>query len=224
MFRSIGRRAALAATVGAVGAMSVAPATASAYSSEQVFNNSPVAGVLTPKKLNEPVTLPQGTVFNGRARIEWTKFDFSDLSGTINGAVSAPEFKTTIHFLGIPTDVGITFTQVGNAGGVVSVGHGCATKGVCAAVSVPTKVNIGITYLGPLGLDVPTHCVTSEPVAFNLTDTLTIAELLVHGPHFAGTVTIPPISCEGVEALVVAPILTEEMSGPENPYELSIHP
>ena len=96
---------------------------------------------------------------------------------------------------------------------------------LCLSVDVPTAANIGITAVGAFGLTpVPTHCETSAPVAFPLTTTLTIVELLEDGPHFAGTTTIPPIRCAGVEGVLLAPVLTELMSGPENPYALSIGP
>jgi hypothetical protein len=36
-------------------------------------------------------------------------------------------------------------------------------------------------------------------------------------------VTIPPIACEGPEALTLAPALTLVMSGPNNPYSIEIN-
>ncbi|MCW3018337.1 MAG: Fibronectin type domain protein, partial [Solirubrobacterales bacterium] len=85
-----------------------------------------------------------------------------------------------------------------------------------------SKAIVGITEVGLLGIGVPVHCETSEPVVFNLSDDLTFEEVTEIGPHFAGTVTIPNISCEGLEGLLVAPLLTTLMSGPENPYSLYI--
>ena len=71
MHLKLGRTVALAAALAAVGAISVT-ATASAYSNTQLFTNAPVSGSLTPKKLNQAVVLPEGSAFNGKARIEWT--------------------------------------------------------------------------------------------------------------------------------------------------------
>jgi hypothetical protein len=150
-------------------------------------------------------------------------------TGTVTGNLFVPTFKTTIKILGIPTTVQATFTQVGKPSGTLaSVPKAtCAATNryVCLSMSVPTKANVGITAAGVFGLTVlPTHCETSEPVTFPLTTTLSIVELLERGPHFARTTTIPPIKCEGLEALLLAPVLTELMSGPENPYALSISP
>jgi hypothetical protein len=89
---------------------------------------------------------------------------------------------------------------------------------------VTSKAIIGITVVGLLGIDVPTECHTSEPVVFNLSTTLTLGELLDVGPHFSGTTTIPSIKCEGLSGLVLGALITELMSGSENPYALYIAP
>ncbi|HEY4812220.1 MAG TPA: hypothetical protein VIH71_14295 [Solirubrobacteraceae bacterium] len=61
-------------------------------------------------------------------------------------------------------------------------------------------------------------------MTFSLKTTLTLGELLDVGPHFTGTTTIPPITCEGPSGLVLGTLITGLMSGPENPYELYIAP
>jgi hypothetical protein len=219
-------RIAMLAVASAV-VMSIAAAPASAYSITENFKNWVVAGSLTPKKLNQQVTLPEGSAFTGSARIEWTDILFKDVKGTVTGTVSVPPFKTTINFLGVPTEVGVTFTQVGAPKGVITASTSCATRGACLTMTVPTDANLGIDAAGLLGVDVPTHCETSEPVKFALSDTLTLAELLVKGPRFSGTTTIPPMTCKGLlglEGVVLGPLLSELMSGPENPYALSITP
>ncbi len=100
----------------------------------------------------------------------------------------------------------------------------------CVNVSVLTKVNVGITMLGTsvgaggvsLGVGVTTQCVTSEPIVFHLSTEVRLAALLVYGPQFAGTTTIPPLTCEGPEGLLLAPVLSAVMSGPDNAYALAI--
>ena len=153
---------------------------------------------------------------------------FEPLTGSVTGTVTVPPFKTTIDLLGIPTTVGVSFTQVGSANGTITgiPRTNCSTtKSPCLSLTVPTEANVGITAAGVFGITLlPTHCVTSEPVTFPLSTTLTIAELLIKGPSFAGTTTIPPIKCAGLEELVLAPLLTELMSGPENPYAIAIAP
>jgi hypothetical protein len=232
--------AALVATVAAVGGMSVATPPASAAGKlNTVFKNWVVSGSLTPKKLNEPVTLPAGSTFNGAAHLEveyFSKTKTYGITGTATGSIFVPPFKASLKLLGlVPTTVGVSFTQVGNAEGtVVSAPKESDCRGeACLVLKVITKADVGITAVGTnLGLgelanlegSISTNCQTSEPVAFNLSDTLDLAELAEQGPRFKGTVTIPSITCEGPEALVLAPILTAVMSGPENPYALGISP
>ena len=232
-----GRIAALAASLGAVGAMFVATTPASAIPTvTQQFENWVVTGSLTPKKLNEPVVLPKGSTFNGSATITYTG-DYENISGTATGIVAVPSFNASLALLGIvPTNVGVTFQQVGKSEGTITPGEltpECPThSGVsqCVNMSVLSNVNVGITMLGTnveepgvsLGASVTTNCVTSEPIAFHLSTQIKLPILLVWGPAFTGTTTIPPLKCEGPEALLLAPVLSAVMSGPDNSYELAI--
>ncbi len=185
-----------------------------------------VSGSLTPKKLNQPVTLPEGSTFNGSAEIEYLNY-LEDISGTIQGTVSAPPFNATINLLGVPSAVGVTFTQVGPGDGTIAEAPQGDCKAepeaeTCLTLSVPTKAKVGITAVGVLGIKVPTHCETTAPIAFALLTHLSLFGLEVYGPHFAGTTTIPSIACEGLEGVLLGPVLTAAMSGPENPYVLNI--
>jgi hypothetical protein len=232
------RIAVLATTVAAVGAMTVAATPASAafvVDLEEPMKNWVVSGELTPKKLNQPVTLPEGSTFNGRANValEIKPGEAPFATGTVTGGVFVPPFNTTLLLAGLaPTAVGVTFTQVGTTEGtlVTAPEVECAgSKGVsgskgCVTLGVPTKAELGITEVGLLGINTPVHCETSEPVTFPLSAHVTLVELLHEGPHFAGTVTIPPMTCEGLTGIAVAPLLTTLMSGPDNPYTLSITP
>lgn len=227
MSRMTRRLVVLSATVGVLAAMSVAAAPAWAGFSTS-FVNWAVSGSLTPKKLDEPVVLPKGSTFNGVAEIG--TLTPTELKGTVNGALYVPPFKTTLKLAGlIPSEVGITFTEVGKSTGTMSLGApgacaGSPYSGECATMKVTSKAIIGITVVGLLGIDVPTECHTSEPVVFDLSTTLTLGELLNVGPHFSGTTTIPSIKCEGLSGLVLGALISELMSGPENPYALYIAP
>jgi hypothetical protein len=228
MSLKIGRIAALAATLSAVGAMSVATTSASAYSLifHLPFKNWVASGTVTPKKLNEPITLPQGSTFNGEAIL-----DAFSLTGTVSGNLYVPPFTAKMKLLGlVPDDVGVKLTQIGAAEGSIApapqadcpettekVGSACVT------LSVPARVQMALTVVGVLGINVPTTCETSEPIAFNLGGYHTLKELY-DGPHFTGTVTLPRIECDGLEGATLAPLLTTLISGPENPYALSISP
>lgn len=241
MSLKIRRITALVAAVGAVGAMSVAAAPASAGNLKLPFKNWVVSGFLTPKLLNEPVSIPPGSTFNGSSDIEVV--ELGNLHGTLTGTVAVPPFTAKLKLLGlVPTEVGLTFTQVGAAEGtVVSAAHSnCTGPGShygpgsqqCTLVQVPTKANLGITMLdsslglpvGEVGVGATTKCETAEPVAFSLSSYVTLLELITTGPEFKGTVTIPPIKCEGIEGIALGLALTAVMSGPENQYSLAIAP
>ncbi len=218
---------ALAAVVAVVCSACVLAATASAITIPYTFNNWAVWGSLTPKKLNEPVVLPKGSTFNGTSLLTTTP---TELSGTVTGKIFVPPFNTTVKLGGaVPTEVGVTFTQVGPAEGslVQTSTANCAGShfgGLCVTLSVATKADIGITETGLLGIDVPSECETSEPVSFSLSATLPLSQLLDEGPAFKGVVTIPSIKCGGLSGLALGVLLTELMSGPENPYSLHIGP
>jgi hypothetical protein len=227
MWRKRWRIAAVAAPLALVGAMvaTAAPAWAGFSTS---FGNWAVSGTLTPKKLNEPVTLPKGSTFNGVADI--TTLSPTELSGTVKGSLYVPPFKATLKLAGlIPSEVGVTFTEAGASEGALSFAPASACAGSpyagqCATMTVTSKAIVGINVIGLLGIDVPTQCQTAEPVTFDLKTTLTLGELLDVGPRFTGTATIPPITCEGPSGLVLGALVTSLMSGPENAYALYIAP
>jgi hypothetical protein len=91
------------------------------------------------------------------------------------------------------------------------------------SVGVTSKANIGIVTAGVLGIEVPTNCETSEPVTLPLHTTVPLTEVTIEA-HFAGTVTIPSIKCEGLQGLALGVLLTELMSGPGNPYSIGLAP
>ncbi len=214
-------------TVAATGVLCFATASAPAYPVYQT--NWVVAGSLTPKKLNQQVTLPKGSVFNGVAELKWVnEATLEPLTGTLTGTVTVPTFETTVTILGVPTNVQVTFKQVSPAVGVLaSIPRSTCSETVyvCMTLNIPTEVNLGITAVGAFGVNLlPTHCQTAQPVTFPLSTILDMYQLLSVGPRFSGETSIPPIACYGPEALVLGPALTQLMSGPENPYALSISP
>jgi hypothetical protein len=216
------RLAGLAAGVAAI-AVAVVAAPASGEI-DLTFHNWAVYGSLTPKKLNEPVVLPKGSTFNGIARL--TNLGEIELAGTVNGKLLVPPFDASLRLVGlVPTTVGVTLTEVGEAEGTITGAPPaeCAharLAGTCATLAVGAKANIGLTVVGVLGIEVPTHCETSEPVFIPLRASLPTSEL--DESHFKGTVTIPSINCEGLEGLALGTLLTTLMSGPDNPYALSL--
>jgi hypothetical protein len=220
----------LAACLAAVGGVAFAAGPASGASGIGLaFENWKLSGSLTVKKLNEPVVLPSGSTFNGFAEV--THFGAKELEATLTGKIFVPPFKASLKIAGlIPSTVGVTFTQVGEAEGTLTTASAtspeCANArfhGLCILTNVTTKAIVGLTVVGVLGIEVPTQCQTSEPLDFHLTNISTLPELTETGPRFTGTVTIPSITCEGLTGLVLGPAITLVMSGPENPYSLKIN-
>jgi hypothetical protein len=117
--------------------------------------------------------------------------------------------------------VGLEFTRVGSIEG--SVGESATIPGDFS-LSLPAKANIGFSSITIFGLKIPTTCVTSEPLAFNLLDTLSLEELLSSGAHFMGTTKFPALKCEGSTGALDSTILTSLFSGPSNPYSMTIAP
>jgi hypothetical protein len=231
MSHRIGRIAALLATVTALGAVAVAaPPASAALIVTPRFTNWVVAGSLTAKKSQQTVTLPEGSTFNGSGELFLEQVGAVVLGhGTITGSVFVPPFNAvlTLPILGVPTPVttGITFTQVGQTEGTITPARGCASEAnACVTLTAPTKANVGFTVVGILGIQVPTHCETSEPIELHLSQTLNLLEIVRNGNHFTGTTTIPPIKCPGLLGLALGPVLTTALSGPENPYAISITP
>jgi hypothetical protein len=217
--------AALVCALAAVGVLSIAAAGASAITIPYTFNNWAVWGSLTPKKLNEPIVLPPGSTFNGTGLLMTS---LTETSGTVSGTIAVPPFTAPLTVLGIPTSVGATFTQVGPLEGTLAQvpSADCASShfgGACVTLTVESKDEVGVTALGILGIDIPTHCEIVEPVTLALKDTLPIAELLNEGAHFTGSTNIPDINC-GLSGILLSPLLTALMSGPENSYDLHIGP
>ncbi len=226
MLQRTGRVATLAATVAAAATMfiSTAPASAGGFTIHDKFVNWVVSGSLTPRKLNQTVTLPEGGTFNGEAVLELPAF-----SGTVTGNVFIPPFNATVKLLALPVNIGLTFTQVGTTAGTVTPVEKSNCPGAeatlpCVDLSVPTKAALGITEVGLFGINLPLACETTEPVTLPLNADLTINELLKTGAHFTGKATIPPIRCKGPLGILVGPALSVLMSGPENPFAINLSP
>lgn len=208
--------AALVGMLAAVGALSLATTSASAFTIKSSFTNWVVSGTLTAKKLNQTITLPEGSTFNGEASVE-----LATITGTVTGVVAIPPFNTTLKILGIPATVGLTFTQVGTVAGSIEPSK---TEPKDVILSVPTNANIGFTTVSILGLTIPTSCETSKPASLPLKDELTLVELLTVGSHFTGTTSFPSVRCGGLLGPIEGALLTTLFSGPNNPFAIAITP
>jgi hypothetical protein len=184
--------------------------------SHQVIENWLVAGTVHLNKLNQELTLPAGSTFNGAANL-----NLETATGPLTGSIAVPPFSETAKILGIPVTVGLEFSEVGTIAGSIEPSKTVAGD---LALSAPYDTNIHFTSLKILGITVPTKCVTAEPVAFNFLTNLTVEELAT-GWHFAGTTTIPTVKCEGGSlGTLEAAIYTGLYSGPNNTFAISITP
>jgi hypothetical protein len=219
-------RIALLVAVAAIGAMSIAATPASAFNFRPFFVNWVVAGSVTDKKIGQVITLPSGSTFNGKADIELLGLE--NIHGTITGTVFVPPFHTTLTVLGVPTpvEVAMTFNERGKVEGTVNTAprEDCGGAEGCVTVTAPTTAEIGLTGAFALGLEIPTHCETSEPITLPVSTNLTFSELVSTGAHAMGKATIPSWTCGGLEGAVLGPVLTLALSGPDNPFALSITP
>ena len=91
-------------------------------------------------------------------------------------------------------------------------------------VTGTAKDNIEITSVGLLGLTIATSCKTEEPVVFGLHSSRSPTELLTIGATSSGETTLPAVQCGGPLGGVAGSLLTLLMSGPHNPYTLTIAP
>lgn len=202
----------------AVAAMiALATPASAALTVKSEFKNWVVSGSLTPKTLNQPIDLPPGSTFNGVTTLEIRE---SKVEGPVTGSLYVPPFKAMLNILGVPEAVGIKFVPVGGVAGSITPGNGPFQ----VVLSVPTKAVIDITSVGAIGAEVPVSCETVQPVTLNLATEENAFTLLFNGSTFTGTTTLPPVRCAGLTGLAEGVLLTSLMSGPENPYSITIAP
>jgi hypothetical protein len=183
--------------------------------SHQVIENWVVAGTLHLSKINQDITLPAGSTFNGAVNL-----NLQTDTGPLTGSIAVPPFSETAKVLGIPVTIGLEFSEAGAIEGSIEPSKTVAGD---LALSAPYKTNIAVTSVKVRGTTIPTKCVTVEPVAFNLLTNLTVEELAT-GWHFSGTTTIPTVKCEGSLGSLEGAVLSALVSGANNSYAISITP
>jgi hypothetical protein len=196
------RRAVLALAVALMAACVGSAPAASAADVVLPFDNYQVGGSLTVKKLNQSITLPTGSTFNGSANVT---------QGTLSGHVSIPTFTSTIRVLGVPTHVTTQLVEAQPVQGTVKLDPDFTThiRSTTSAILYIRKLRLGL-------LSVPTTCRTSAPIQLTLN---------YDGPfafpiNFDGTTTIPPLTGCGL----LGPTLGLLLSGPGNPYHITLSP
>ena len=180
------------------------------------YKNWALGGSLADRRQGQAIALPAGATFNGSGEV-----NVETGAGSVRGNLSVPAFSDKLRLFGIlPMTLGISLTEAAPLEGTVASSTTAAGE---ETLTIPTKLELGVTSVGILGLSVPVQCTTAEPLALTLTDTLTREELLHEGWSFSGTTTLPRFSCKGgLLGGLVGMTLTMLLSGPENPYSLTV--
>jgi hypothetical protein len=179
------------------------------------YTNWVLSGSVTDKKMGQPITLPAGSTFNGHGEL-----NTETGAGTVSGNLAVPPFATRMKLFGLVTMIlGLTVSQGEPLQGTVVKSTSVPGE---ETLSIPAKLNVGITSLTIFGLELPLECTTSEPFSPALSDNLTVEELLRVGWSFSGTATLPGFKCGGFLGPVATSVFSMLLSGPENAYSLSI--
>jgi hypothetical protein len=173
-----------------------------------------VAGSITDRRLGQAIVLPQGSVFSGVGELNPVTNE-----GILLGTFVIPPFTAPLRLFGpIEAGFGMTLTQWGMATGSLA-----PAAGGDKALALSVRLGLGVTSVSLLGLTIPTRCTTAEPLSLALSDTLSREALLKGAWSFAGTIAIPPLRCEGgLLGRLFGAVLTGLLSGPEDPYSLSV--
>lgn len=154
------------------------------------------------KTLKQTMVLPETSTFTGDTNITGKR---------LSGALSVPEFTTTLKILGVNTKVTLAIEPVGLTTGSASLNN----SGILS-VNGMTKVNITIKKLAGISVG---SCKTSAPVEFPLSFTGPVSSLGNGNLTFTGTTTFPSI-----EGCSVSAILSAFMSGSGQNYSFTIEP
>jgi hypothetical protein len=182
------------------------------------YANWPLSGSLTPRKLGQALNLPSGSTFSGSAEASPSS---SPGPGKLTGSVSIPPFRAPLKLFGLlPVSLGLSLTETAPLeGSILTNGIGNAT------LTIPAKLNMGITSIGFFGLQLPLSCAATEPIALELATRAVDPEtLLSKGWEFSGTMTLPQIECGGPLGSLLGTLLSLLLSGPENTYALRVSP
>lgn len=177
-----------------------------------------LSGSLNDKRLGAAITLPEGSAFNGAGEV-----NVETGAGAVKGNVSIPPFTSSFKLLGlIPGSLGLTLSEAAELTGTVAKSETSPGK---ETLLLPARLKLGISSIKLLGLSIPTKCATTEPLALDLTETLSDEELLHTGWSFAGSAAVPKIKCEGgLLGSLFGVVLSGLLSGPENSYAIKVTP
>lgn len=166
----------------------------------------PLIGAIGLKTLGQSVALPGDSTFTA---------DTDITAQTIKGTLAIPSFTTNLKIVGLPADVKLQVTPVGETTGTASLDddgqlhvHGMA------------KVNIKVVSAGVSVLQIPFGCQTSAPVNLPIDFDGPISSLGNGGLRFSGTTTFPNMTGCGL----FTGLFTTLMSGPGQTYNFMVKP
>jgi hypothetical protein len=178
--------------------------------SECVQINDRLTGSLTVHKLGQTINLPEGCTFRSVLGIP----------GPFEADTKCPPFTASLKLLGfLRASLGLNIVQSEPVKGTFT-----DREGGKLLIEATAKDNIEITSVGLLGITIPTSCKTAQPVVFPLHSENTPTELITTGATSSGETTLPAVQCGGLLGGVTGSLLTVLMSGPHNPYTLTIAP
>jgi hypothetical protein len=166
---------------------------------------------VTVHKLGQKITLPEGCTFEGPAE---------GIPGAFEAHTKCPPFGATFKLLGlIPATIGLNLTEAEPTRGRLE-----PEASGKVLITGTGKDNIEVTSLSVFGLELPLSCSTAEPVVFAINGSATPQELLTIGVTSNGETTLPAVRCNGFLGGIAGSLVTLLVSGPNNPYTLTIAP
>lgn len=166
----------------------------------------PLVGSIGLKTLNQSVALPGSSTFTA---------DTDMTAQTLKGTMAIPTFTTNLKIVGLPADVKLQVTPVGETTGTATLDddgqlhvHGAA------------KVNIKIVSAGEWILQIPFGCQTSSPVDLPIDFDGPVSALGSGGLKFTGTTTFSSMTGCGL----FNSLFTTLMSGSGQTYQFVVKP
>ena len=179
--------------------------------------NWTLAGALTDRKLREAIGLPSGSLLSASGEL-----NTETGSGSLVGAVQIPGSNVRVHVGSLPIGLDVELAPAGALDGVLQASS--ARPGE-EDLTLTTGLSIAVTSVQVLGLTFATSCETAGPISLVLEKTLALPTLEAAGAQFAGTTSLPRLTCSGgLAAGLLGPILSALLSGPENAYQITIAP
>jgi len=163
-------------------------------------------GTIHLNTLDQDVELPEGSTFTA---------DTNMTSNSITGTLSVPTFPGDIWVI-LPLEVTLTIAPAAPMDGTASL-----DKDGILHVHGNMPVNLYITQVGAIGIDVPFKLHTVEPINFPIDFDGPVSSLGDGSLTFSGTTTFPKLTGNGI---AINTLFTSLMSGPGQEYTFTVTP